>query len=267
MGKVLVVASQKGGVGKTTLALNSAFALAKRGWRTLLIDADPQGSIGYSIQGDLHGRAGLAEVIEGTLNLTDAVVSTRINEFDILPVGRLVPTEAFAWSARLEEGSQLAWVLDQARALYDVVLVDTPPAMGGVTLAALRNAEYVVMPLQAEPLAARSVRHLLDVLGALRESGSEVQLAGLVLTMLQSREEASLAVAQESWRLFPKDAVFEASIPRDSAFLQASATGVPVALLQRRPAAVAAVFDQLAAELEIKIGLNLDDNEPIPLLG
>jgi len=267
VGIALVVASQKGGVGKTTLSLNLAYALAQRKWRTLLIDADPQGSIGYSVQGALHQQAGLAEVLAGREALASTVVSSRLPEFDLLPVGRLAPTGAFAWSAGLEDGERLGQLFDQAKAEYDVVVVDTPPAMGGVTLGALRQADFVIMPLQAEPLAARTVRQLLDVLGSLREAGSQVELAGLVLTMLQSRLEPSLAVAQESWRLFPQDLVFGAAVPRDSAFLHASAAGTPVALLHRRPPAVAAVFDQLAAELELKIGLEIDDDQAIPLLG
>jgi chromosome partitioning protein len=267
IGKILVVASQKGGVGKTTLALNGAYALAQRGLRTLLVDADPQGSIAYSVQGDLHKRPGLKEVLEGSRSLEDSVVVTRLRELALLPVGELPPTESFRWSASLEDGERLGALFDRVRQSYDVVLVDTPPALGGVTLGALRRADHVIMPLQAEPLAARSVRHLLDVLGSLREEGAAVEIAGLVVTMLQSRQDPSLAVAQESWKLFPANLVFETSIPRDGAFLHASAAGTPVALLHRRPPAVAAVFDQLAAELEAKIGLASDDSEAIPLLG
>ncbi len=266
-GRVLVVASQKGGVGKTTLALNTAYAFAGRGWRTLLVDADPQGSIGFSIQGSLRSQAGLAEVLAGSRALIDTVTSSRLPEFDLLPVGAVPPTDAFQWSAQLEDGARLARLFEEARQHYDLVLVDTPPSMGGVTLGAMRSAEFVVTPLQAEPLAARSVSHLLAVIGALRTEGAEVRLAGLVLTMLQSRQDASLAVAQESWKLFPDDLVLDATVPRDSIFLDASAEGVPLALWRRRPPAVAAVFDQIAAELENRLGLDIDDDRAVPLLG
>ncbi|MCP3999064.1 MAG: ParA family protein [bacterium] len=268
-GRVLVIASQKGGVGKTTLALNTAYAFARRGWRTLLVDADPQGSVGYSVRGSLRTRAGLAEVLAGSENLTGAVTRSRLPEFDLLPIGTVNPADAFQWSAQLEDGIRLARLFDEARTRYDLVLVDTPPSMGGVTLGAMRSAEFLVMPLQAEPLAARSVSQLLAIVGALRAGGAQLRLAGLVLTMLQSRQEASLAVAQESWKLFPDDLVLDATVPRDSVFLNASAEGAPVALLRRRPPAVAAVFDQVAAELENRLGLDLDDDadQVVPLLG
>ena len=267
LGRAVAVASQKGGVGKTTLALNTAFALAKRHRKTLLIDGDPQGSVGYSIKGGLHQGPGLAQVLAGTHSLGDAVVSTRLDAFDILPVGNLPASESFSWSAGLEDGAQVGSLLEEARGRYEVILVDTPPALGGVTLGVMRHADYVVVPLQAEPLAARSVRSLLEALEDLRTAGGKARLAGIVLTMLQSREDASLAVAEESWRLFPPSMVFEASVPRDSALLRASAAGVPAGLLHRQPPAVAAVFDQVAAELETKIGLDAHDDEVIPLLG
>lgn len=268
-GKVLIIASQKGGVGKTTLALNTSYAFALRGWKTLLVDTDPQGSIGCSIAGRLRESIGLAEVLAGSEELSAAVVASRLADFKILPVGKMSASAVVGWSQALEDGRLLERFFTDARAQYDLVVVDTPPAISGATLGALRSADFVVVPLQAEPLAARSASLLLEMLASLRESGATVRLAGLILTMLQSRQDTSLGVAQETWRLFPDNLVLEASVPRDSTFLEASAEGVPLALLRRRPPAVAAVFDQIAAELESRLELEVDDGKdrPIPLLG
>ena len=277
-GKIVAVASQKGGVGKTTLALNLAYSLAQRGWRTLLADTDPQGSVGGSIRGDLRRKPGLAEVLRGDLAFADALVTTRQPQLRLLAVGDVPPTDAAAWSAGLQDGRKLASLFDESRLHTDVTIVDTPPGMSGVTLGALRGADELLAPLQAEPLAARSLHQLLEVVAALREAGAGPELAGIVLNMLQSRHEDSLAVAQESWRLFAgrtslgggrgTNPVLETSVPRDNVFIEASAEGVPLGLLRRRPPAVAAVFDQLAAEIEERIQLEVPDDErrSLPLL-
>ena len=266
-GKVLVVAGLKGGIGKTTLALNLAPALAQRGWRVLLVDADPQGSIGFSIRGDLHEQPGLAEVLRGEVSLADALVRTRLPELHLLPVGQVPSIGASAWSHELEDGQALGRLFAETRQSYDLIVVDSPPHLGGVTLGALSRADFVISPLQAEPLAARSVSKFLEVVAHLRSRGAMVEMVGIVLNMLQSRHDPSLAVAQESWQLFPENLVFEATIPRDPAFLHASAAGTPVSLLHRRPPAVAAVFDQIAAELETNLGFEVDDDQAISLLG
>ena len=124
------------------------------------------------------------------------------------------------------------------------------------------------MPIQAEPLALRSVGQVLEAVGRLREDSRRLSIVGFIVTMLSSRQQVSLAVAQETWSMLPVDLVLEAFVPRDEAFLVASAQGVPLGLLGKRPPPVATVFDQLAAELEPRLGLLTEESEvePIPLL-
>lgn len=267
MGTVLAITSQKGGVGKTTLALNLGYALARRGWRTLVVDADPQGGIALSVSSSLVVRPGLADLLRGSAELTEAIVETRMPDLRLMPVGTLSALGAGAWSGDLADGRALEPILTRARADHDVVLVDTAPGLGGSTLGVLRNADWFLVPLQAEPLAGRAVRALLAAIDALHEEGAAPSFAGIVLTMLQSRQATSLEVAQESWRLFPAEVVIEATVPRDAIFLEASAKGVPVALLHRRPPPVSSVFDQIAAEVETRIGLaSEEDDDVIPLV-
>ncbi len=265
---VLAIAGQKGGVGKTTVALNLALAMAGRGRRTLLVDTDLQGAIGRSLAGGLHQRGGLAEHLKGELSLDEALVATRREELQILPVGQVSPREADGWAATLGRDGGLDAVFEETAGRYDVVVVDTMSGMAGPTREVLRRADFLLVPLQAEPLALRTLGQVLDAVGQLREEGAGLTLAGFLLTMLQSRQEYSLAVAQEAWSVLPSSLVLESFVPRDPAFLESSAHGVPVGLLRRRPPAVAMVFDQIAEELEPRLGLPpLDDeNEPLPLL-
>ena len=159
-------------------------------------------------------------------------------------------------------------LLSQAAQVCDIVVLDTPSGMYGITAAALRHTDHLLVPLQAEPLALRSIRPVLDTVGRLREQGARVSLAAILITMLNSRSDVSLAVAQESWAMLPSDLVLDAFVPRDQVFLKASAHGVPLGMLSRRPPAVAAVFDQIASELEVRLGMAKEegDDGPISLL-
>lgn len=258
----LAVASQKGGVGKTTVALNLAHGLARRGWKTLLVDTDPQGAIGLSLSRDLRSARGLIDCLRRTAALDEAVLATRLPELSLLPVGRV---DSDAGREALPE-SQFGALLDEAAHRFDVILVDTPSGLGGITNAVLHEVGWVLVALQAEPLSLRTLQAVVQRLAALRRE-HPLDLAGVVLTMVQSRHQVSLGTVQETWSLLPPDLVCEAFVPRDSAFLDASAHGVPVAQLSRRPPAVATVFDRLAAELETRLPfLESEPSAVIPLL-
>jgi chromosome partitioning protein len=264
----IAVCSQKGGVGKTTLALNLACAFAQHGRRTLLVDADSQGSIGQSLRGSSPDAPGLADVVRNRTPLERAALRTRLDSLRILPAGR-VPEESWLdWDRHLADGHALDSVFGQAVDVCEMAVVDTPSGPSGPTLGVLRHADYALVPLQAEPLALRTLPRILNLIGVMREQGASVQLLGVVLTMLQMREDGSLDVAQEAWKQLPAEMVLEAHVPRDPVFLEASARGVPVAFLKRRPSPAALIFDQLASELEARMGMvTADGDEPVSLLG
>jgi chromosome partitioning protein len=266
----LCVASQKGGVGKTTVALNLAYALATKGSRVLLVDTDPQGAIGLSLRSrsGKGGGPGLAGFTGGNLRLEDVVVRTRLAELDLLPVGPVAIQDSHGFAVHLADGSELARLKALAgSAAYDYMIFDTPSGFGGITLGALRAADWVLSTLQAEPIAMRSFPQLLEVLGALHRDGMAAQLLGVVLTMVQLRNRTSSSVAEEAWTRMPEDVVFDTTIPRDPVFLEASAQGVPLGLLRNRPPPMAALFDQLAQEVQVRVGHSEggEDEGPISL--
>ncbi len=262
----LAIASQKGGVGKTTLALNLSLALAERGWRTLLVDTDPQGGVGLSLQ--RPAGQGLVGYVAERTALELILLATRVPQLTLLPVGKMAIEDTHAFGDRLWDGHEIRRLVADTKQRFDVIVLDTPSGFGGITMGVMRASDAVISPLQAEPIAMRSVPQLLEVIGALRLAGSTVRLIGLVLSMLQLRNADSLAVAQEAWSEFPSDLLLQTTVPRDAAFLAASHLGVPVGLLSRRPPPVAATFHQLAQELEPRLGLvrGEENDGPIPLL-
>ena len=250
----IAFASLKGGVGKTTTALNCAFAFARRGSRTLLVDTDPQGAIGLSLDG-IGDRPGLSTSMNDGDSPLSGVIKTRLPELHILPMGAVDALDVDHFSQDARASDLLTRIVDRSQQEYDVVLFDTPAGLGGMTRLALEAVESVVAVAQCEPLALRSLPRLIELLAQLREGGADCSLLGVVGNMSSFRDPVVLASLEELWGLY-RERVFDTAIPRDAAFLQASHAGVPLGLLSRRPPGVAAVFDSLVGEIEDRLGIN-----------
>ncbi len=255
----VATASQKGGVGKTTLCVNLAYSLARRGWNTLLVDTDPQGAVGLSLARSTRERRGFYDFLTSGLDLAEVILPTRLPEFSIVPAGQ--------YDSCMRHGATLgdapARIRDLLRAAelrgIDLVLLDTAAGLVGLTETVVKGCDYVIIPQQAEPLAARSIPHMLETLARFRAEGAPVKVAAILLTMVMTDHEMSLKVARELRQMLPPELMFKQSIPRLPSFLEASARGVPVALLKHNPPPEALIFDQLAAELEGRIGLSRDN--------
>jgi len=253
-------------VGKTTTALNCAYAFARRGTRTLLVDTDPQGAIGLSLEG-VGERPGLAASLHDGEAVLSHVIKTRLPELNILPMGNVDALDVDELARDAKQNDVLGRIINRSQAEYDVVLFDTPAGLGGMTRVTLEAVESVILVAQCEPLALRSLPRLLELLAKLREAGSACSLLGVVGSMSSFRDPVVLASLEDLWALY-KDSVFDTAIPRDGSFLQASRAGVPLGLLSRRPPPVAAVFDGLVAEIEGRLGVQEGgaDDGPIRLV-
>lgn len=268
--QVLTITSQKGGVGKTTLALNLSMALAKRGWRTLLVDTDPQGAIGLSLAQKRGSKQGLAEMMAHQLPLSQAMLTTRLAELRLLPAGHVAIQDTWAMGSALADGQFLSQLVQEASPGHDLMIIDTPAGFGGSTLGALKVANAVLSPLQAEPLAMRSMPQLLEMMAWLKSQPNPAKFLGFVLTMVEMGDAYGVAVVEELWRSVPRRMVFNTMIMRDPSFLKATAKGVPLALLSKQsPPPTAAAFEQLAGELEQRLNLRHQEDEqdePVSLL-
>ena len=261
----LAITSQKGGVGKTTVAVNLAYALARRGWLTLLVDTDPQGSVGLSLSERARKCPGFYDILRTGGDGARCILSTRLPELKVLPAGHLESFFDMRPSGEGEGAAAVARILSGAERLgFQVVIVDTPAGLGGYTGDVLRASNYALVPQQAEPLGIRSLPQMLRALQHLRQRGARLELAGILLTMMQHGQRESAEVVRELRQIIPPRLLFECVVPRDPLFLRASGIGVPLGLLYNNPPAAALVFDQLAAELELRLKLTLDDDALLP---
>jgi chromosome partitioning protein len=253
VGRVITVANQKGGVGKTTTAVNLAFALAQAGRRILLIDLDPQGNAtsGLACSSEIRdalasGRTIYEALISGGA-INDIVHQVRPNLFlagaDADLVGAEIEMATMAGRER-----RLRALLYGVREEYNFVLIDTPPSLGLLTLNALVASDTVLVPMQCEYYALEGLSALLGTIKRVKEQlRPALEIEGLVLTMFDSRNRLSHEIAREVREHFA-DKVFKAIIPRNVRLSESPSHGLSVFEYESRSAG-AAGYRELAAEI------------------
>jgi chromosome partitioning protein len=236
VGKILAVVSQKGGVGKTTTAVNLGAAFARRGLRTLIVDVDPQGSVRYGA-GLMRGHAtrGFADYLSGASPLADVILPTALPTLRVMLVGSVTQEADHTDYARaIAEGDVLPQMLAAAAARCDVVVVDTPPGLGSITRRVLASSSRVLVPLQCEPLVLQTTPQILRAIQDVVAHHPQLTFDGILLTMFESGNPTSERTAGYIRSHVPANMVFDLAIPRSAAIGDAFAAGQPVVL--RSPA-------------------------------
>ncbi len=254
MGSVLAIVSQKGGVGKTTTAINIASALARRGRKTLLVDVDPQGAVrhGVGIAGTAQ-PAGLADVLAGTHELQDVVLATPLPWLRVLLAGSVADAgEHETYTAQVAGSPKLGELFDRARSRGYVVIVDTPPGLGIVTRRVLAHSQHVIVPLQSEPLALQTTTQILRAIREATTTNTELKFEGILLTMVEEGNAVSQRVAAYVREQLPRELLFDVAIPRTMASIDAFAAGQPVVLRSPDDAASQA-YERIAELLDPRL--------------
>jgi chromosome partitioning protein len=231
----MAVANQKGGVGKTTTAINLATALAASGWRVLLIDLDPQGnaSTGLGVGHAQRGRSSY-EVLTRDSSLDEARVATRVPRLDLVPATVDLSGAEIELIGAEDRMRRLDAALDDAQGHWDVCLIDCPPSLGLLTINAMVAAQSVLVPLQAEFFALEGLSQLLQTIERIRARfNPELSILGVALTMYDRRNNLSGQVADDV-RACLGSVVFDTVVPRNVRLSEAPSHGVPALIYDHR---------------------------------
>jgi chromosome partitioning protein len=248
MSRVYAVANQKGGVGKTTTAVNVAACVAEAGYTTLLVDVDPQANATVGLGLSRASTPGLYNVLVGENSAEEALMDTPVDGLSLLPAGKGLAGADVELPSMRDFEHRLRDVLHPLRNRFEYVLLDCPPSLGPLAVNALVAADRVIVPVQAEYFALEGLAGLLETLALVqRDLNPRLVVAGMLLTMQDNRTRLGRDVEREVREHFP-ELVFETVIPRNVRIGEAPSFGVPVIHHDPHSAGAEAYFE-LAREL------------------
>ena len=248
LAKIIAVTNQKGGVGKTTTAVNLSALVADAGKRVLLVDIDPQGNATSGLgKADTDSNT-VYEVLLGEAPAKDALVPTGFGALDLMPTAIELAGAEIELVAVADRESLLKRALEPLKADYDYIFIDCPPSLSLLTLNALTAADSVLIPIQCEYYALEGVGQLVNTIKLMRRKlNPALEVEGILLTMYDGRTNLCAQVVQEVRTHF-RDEAFETLIPRNVRLSEAPSYGLPIHLYDARCAGAQA-YRELAREL------------------
>lgn len=255
MGKIISIANQKGGVGKTTTSVSLSAILAKKGKKILMIDMDPQGNGTSGLGIDKNVKFSVYDVIIDDVEIENTIKKTEIENLDVCPSNINLAGAEVELVDMEEREQRLKSKLDKIKEKYDYIIIHCPPSLGLVTLNAFTASDSVLIPVQCEYYALEGLGQLINTINLVKKHlNKSLYIEGALLTMYDARTNLSNQVVKEVKRYF-EDKVYKVVIPRNVKLSEAPSYGMPITLYDKRSKG-AKCYEKLAKEF-----LKINDSE------
>ena len=248
MGKVISIANQKGGVGKTTTAVNLSTILAKKGKKVLMIDADPQGNGTSGLGAEKDVKFSVYDVIINDIEIDNTVQQTMIKNLDLCPSNINLAGAEVELVSMMSREFRLKEKIDNQKDKYDYIIIDCPPSLGLLTLNAFTASDSVLIPVQCEYYALEGLGQLINTINLVKKHlNKDLEIEGALLTMFDIRTNLSNQVVREVNKYF-ENRVYKTVIPRNVRLSEAPSYGMPITVYDPRSKGARA-YEKFAKEL------------------
>ena len=235
MGRIIAIANQKGGVGKTTTSVNLSACLAHIGKKVLLIDTDPQGNATSGVgvnKGEVQQC--IYDILIDDVNIKDVIRSTKVENLDIVPATISLAGAEIELVSTISREVRMKHAIQEAKELYDYIIIDCPPSLGLLTINALTASDSIIIPVQCEYYALEGLSQLLSTIRLVQKHLNEdLMIDGVLLTMFDARTNLGIQVIDEVKKYF-QDKVYKTIIPRNVRLSEAPSHGEPIIIYDSR---------------------------------